>query len=71
MTVGAGNGFERYAELGSLGSSLRHVRAELLPRAAALLPLAQQWLKTHEPLPAAEAQPVYIRNQVADKPTAN
>jgi len=67
-TVGAGNGFSRYAELGELGSTLADVKADVLPCAAALIPLARQWLKTNKPLPAAEAQPVYVRNQVADKP---
>lgn len=70
LTTGAGNGFERYVELRRLGESLRRVRADLLPCAAALLPLAGQWLARHQPLPAAAAQPVYIRNQVADKPSA-
>jgi len=70
-TAGVGNGFARYAELGELGSKLAEVKADLLPCAAALIPLARQWLKTHKPLPAAEAQPVYIRNQVADKPSTN
>lgn len=69
-TVGAGNGFRRYAELRALGSTLRQVKAELLPCAAALLPLARRWLERFEPLPAAAAQPVYLRNQVADKPSA-
>ncbi len=68
LTVGAGNGFGCYAELRCLGETLRRVQAELLPCATALLPLARQWLARHEPLPAAAAQPVYIRNQVADKP---
>jgi tRNA threonylcarbamoyladenosine biosynthesis protein TsaB len=70
LTAGAGNGFGRYAELRRLGETLRCVQAELLPCAAALLPLARQWLARHEPLPAAAAQPLYIRNQVADKPSA-
>jgi tRNA threonylcarbamoyladenosine biosynthesis protein TsaB len=69
LTVGAGNGFDRYLELGRLGSTLCRVHKELVPSAAALIPLAQRWLETHQPLPAAEAQPVYIRNQVADKPS--
>jgi len=67
LTVGAGNGFERYAELKQLGGKLRQVHAELLPRAASLIPLARRWLEQNEPLPAAQAQPVYVRNQVAEK----
>jgi len=68
-TIGAGNGFQRYPELSRLGGILMDVKPDVLPHAAALIPLARQWLKSHEPLPAAEAQPVYIRNQVADKPS--
>lgn len=67
-TWGVGNGFERYAELSELGRTLHRVRADILPAAAALIPLAHQWLKWNEALPAAEAQPVYVRNQVAVKP---
>jgi hypothetical protein len=33
-----------------------------------ILRLAEGWLATHAPLPAALAQPVYIRNEVAVKP---
>jgi tRNA threonylcarbamoyladenosine biosynthesis protein TsaB len=67
-TTAAGNGFERYAELSALARSLFAVHAGLAPRAAALLPLAENWLKTQQPLPADQAQPVYVRDQVADKP---
>ncbi len=68
VTTAAGNGFDRYPELGALGRSLRGVHASLLPTAAALLPVAELWLRVHQALPAAQAQPVYVRNQVADKP---
>jgi tRNA threonylcarbamoyladenosine biosynthesis protein TsaB len=67
-TTAAGNGFERYPELGALGCSLRGVRPSLQPTASALLPLAEHWLRVHQALPAAQAQPVYVRNQVATKP---
>jgi hypothetical protein len=33
-----------------------------------VLKLAEVWLETNDPLPAALAQPVYIRNDVAEKP---
>lgn len=66
--LAAGNGFERYPELRSLGTRLHVVRPEVLPGAAAVITLAQQWLLSHPPLPAAAAQPVYVRNHVADKP---
>lgn len=67
-TTAAGNGFERYAELGALGRSFRGVHASLLPTASALLPLAEHWLRLQQPLPAAQAQPVYVRNHVATRP---
>jgi tRNA threonylcarbamoyladenosine biosynthesis protein TsaB len=67
-TIGVGNGFERYVELEQAAGSLYAMQAELLPSATALLGLAGQWLLENEPLPASEAQPVYVRNQVAIKP---
>jgi len=67
-TLGAGNGFARYPELGRLGESLQHLEEEILPTAAASIVLARQWLQTHKALPAAGAQPVYVRDHVADKP---
>jgi len=68
-TIGVGNGFERYPELAELGDTLVQVRADLQPRATALITLARQWLQTEKPLPAAAAQPVYIRDRVAEKPS--
>jgi tRNA A37 threonylcarbamoyladenosine modification protein TsaB len=38
------------------------------PRAGAVSRLAARWLENNKPLPAEQAQPVYIRNQVAIKP---
>lgn len=67
-TYGVGNGFERYSVLSDLGRKLGGVRADILPSAAALIPLALQWLEQNTALPAAAAQPVYVRNHVADKP---
>jgi tRNA threonylcarbamoyladenosine biosynthesis protein TsaB len=67
-TIGAGNGFDRYDELKRSGQTLAAVESELLPSATALLYLAEQWLLVNDPLPPAEAQPVYVRNHVADKP---
>jgi len=67
-TTAAGNGFERYAELVKLGRSFRGVHASLLPTASAILALAEHWLREQQPLPAAQAQPVYVRNQVATRP---
>ncbi len=69
--VAAGNGFARYAALQALSGRALSVHADLWPRAAAVLRLAQRWLEDHEPLPAERAQPVYVRNTVAQKPAAD
>lgn len=64
---GIGNGFDRYAALAELSGQLREIRADLWPRASSVLQLAQAWLKTNEPLAAEQAQPVYLRDNVAKK----
>jgi tRNA threonylcarbamoyladenosine biosynthesis protein TsaB len=64
---GIGNGFNRYAALNALSAQLGGIRCEVWPRASAVLQLAQAWLKTNEPLPAEQAQPVYLRDNVAKK----
>ena len=66
--LAAGNGFERYEALGRLAESASACLPGIWPRAAAVLKLAGAWLETNPPLPAALAQPVYIRNDVAEKP---
>lgn len=65
-----GNGFDRFDELKKLGSSLESVHAELWPQAAAMIPLAIYWAAHHALLPAEQAQPVYLRDKVAEKPEA-
>lgn len=65
---GVGNGFERCAALQALNESMASVHPGIWPRAACLLPLARAWLREHAPLPASQAQPVYLRDKVADKP---
>jgi len=65
---GIGNGFERYGALVDLSAQLEGVRADVWPKASAVLQLALAWLKTNEPLPAELAQPVYLRDDVAQKP---
>lgn len=65
---GIGNGFERYATLAALAAQLQGVRADVWPQASAVLQLAQEWLKTNQPLAAELAQPVYLRDDVAKKP---
>lgn len=66
----AGNGFELYPELEKLAGRLGHCMPDCWPRASAISRLAARWLENNQPLLAAQAQPVYIRNQVAIKPGA-
>ena len=66
--LAAGNGFGRYEALGRLAEEAIACLPEAWPRAGAVLELAEAWLAGNEPLPAALAQPVYIRDKVADKP---
>jgi tRNA threonylcarbamoyladenosine biosynthesis protein TsaB len=63
-----GNGFERFAELKQIAGRAEFNFPAILPRASSTVKLALDWLKSRNPLPAALAQPVYIRNKVADKP---
>ena len=65
---GVGNGFGRYAALNELAAQLLGIRADTWPRASAVIRLAQDWLRSNEPLSAELAQPVYLRDDVAQKP---
>ena len=67
---GVGIGFERYPALSQLSGSLAGVRTDVWPRASSILKLAQEWLLTHEALPVEQAQPVYLRDNVAKKQKA-
>ena len=64
---GVGIGFERYAALGKLSEQLAGIRTDIWPKASSVLRLAQDWLLRHEALPAEQAQPVYLRDNVAKK----
>ncbi|MDX1555223.1 MAG: hypothetical protein R3212_04285, partial [Xanthomonadales bacterium] len=66
--VGAGNGFARYTGLAERRGQLAAVYSELWPTATGLIPTAEAWLANQEPLAAHLAQPLYIRDHVADKP---
>jgi len=66
--VAAGNGFARFAELQPAVQAAVASFPELAPSAAMIARLALDWLEHNEPLPAAMAQPVYVRNKVAEKP---
>lgn len=65
--AGVGNGFERFATLAAVAGRLASVHADSWPRAAAMVPLALDWLAHKQPLPADQAQPVYLRDRVAEK----
>jgi tRNA threonylcarbamoyladenosine biosynthesis protein TsaB len=64
----AGNGFEVYPELEKQAGDPGLYIPDCWPRAGAISRLAARWLENNKPLPAAQAQPVYIRNKVANKP---
>jgi len=66
-TYGIGNGFDRYPALEKLSGQLQGIRGDIWPKASSVLLLAQAWLNTHAPLPAEQAQPVYLRDNVAKK----
>jgi len=68
LVCGAGNGFSRYSELSELGTDLALCLPDCWPKASAVSHLAEAWLEHNKPLPAAQAQPVYIRDKVAEKP---
>ena len=66
--LAAGNGFERFDELRELAQGAVCCLPDTWPRASVVLKLAQAWLKDNQALSAGLAQPVYIRNNVAQKP---
>ena len=66
--LAVGNGYARFAELQAAAGAADACYPDLWPRASMVLRLAQEWLRENEPLPAALAQPVYIRDDVAQKP---
>jgi len=67
--IASGNGFERYEALQAMAASMDSVHAQIWPRASVLAGIAVQWLASHKPLPAEAAQPVYLRDKVAEKPS--
>jgi len=66
-TWGVGIGFERYDALQKLTGQLAGIRSDIWPKASTVLKLAQEWLRSNEALPAEQAQPVYLRDNVAKK----
>lgn len=67
-TLGIGNGFERYSALAGITKRLARVEPDAWPQARGMLPLARSWLSHRPGLPPAQAQPVYLRDKVAEKP---
>jgi len=66
--IAAGNGFDRFSELKESAVNAAECHPDIWPRAGMTGKLALGWLEKNEPLPAALAQPVYLRNDVAAKP---
>lgn len=64
---GVGNGFARYEALANCRKTLRSIAPDTWPDARTMLPLSQDSMERHAPLPAAQAQPVYLRDKVAEK----
>jgi len=64
---GVGIGFERYAILRTMSAQLAGILPDIWPRASSVLTLAEDWLLTHEALPAEKALPIYLRDNVARK----
>jgi tRNA threonylcarbamoyladenosine biosynthesis protein TsaB len=72
--VGAGHGFRAYpqlCELRAAGVMLDEIFAEMLPQAREVLPLARAEWAAGRILRPAEAQPVYLRDDVAKVPQAS
>ncbi len=69
-TYGIGIGFDRYPSLDKFAEGLLGIRSDIWPKASSVLKLAQAWLLSHEALPAEQAQPVYLRDNVAKKQKA-
>jgi tRNA threonylcarbamoyladenosine biosynthesis protein TsaB len=65
--TGVGNGFLRYGALVDCGKRLAGLQPEVWPDARVMPSLARFWLSDHSPLPAVQAQPVYLRDRVAEK----
>lgn len=66
-TFGVGIGFDRYDFLKEQGGRLAGIRPDIWPKASSVIKLAQEWLRYSEALPAEQAQPVYLRDNVAKK----
>lgn len=69
--LAAGIGFARYPQLNDrYADQISHHQTDCWPSAEALLALARPRIEAGETLPAAMAQPVYLRDNVASPPKA-
>lgn len=66
--IAVGNGFDRFPELTEWAKGAAQRYGTIWPRAAVVAQLALEHLRHHAPLPAMQAQPVYLRDKVAEKP---
>jgi len=66
--VAVGNGFNRFDALAAIGKRCTGVNADAWPTASAVARLAADSLKRNPGLPAESAEPVYLRDKVAEKP---
>jgi tRNA threonylcarbamoyladenosine biosynthesis protein TsaB len=71
--LAVGNGFTRYPALEQWFGGVENASPDreftaVWPRASAVSKLAIEWMKTSEPLEARAAQPVYLRDNVANRP---
>lgn len=66
---GAGSGWAAYQQTLSdnFADQLQGMDSDIYPSAEAMLPLAKQMFADHKALPAYQALPVYLRNNVAKK----
>ena len=68
--IGAGTGWQSYKDrlLPTTNSQLQTILPDCLPSAEVMVKLAVEELKAGNTVTAAEAIPVYLRNNVAKKP---
>ena len=66
---GAGSGFAAYPALAGM-AGLAGVIGDCLPDMAAAMPLARRRLEAGASVAAAELEPLYLRNRVADPPAS-
>jgi len=66
-THAVGIGFARYPLLMQAAGGMAAVYTDTWPTASSVIALAKEWLKSNEAVSAEMAQPVYLRNDIAQK----